>query len=131
MDKNVKIFISVIGILIIGIVAAVILRGSATPQGPGKYDDFAKCIKDSGAKFYGAFWCPHCQGEKKLFGSSARYLPYIECSTSDGQGQFQICKDANIKSYPTCVLKDDTILPTENYNVVSLKTLAAKTGCVL
>ena len=28
---------------------------------PGKYDTFASCIKESGALFYGAFWCPHCQ----------------------------------------------------------------------
>jgi thiol-disulfide isomerase/thioredoxin len=33
---------------------------------PGKYDEFAKCLTDNGAKFYGAFWCPHCQAQKKM-----------------------------------------------------------------
>ncbi|SRR5258708_4592394 len=130
MDQNIKIFISVIGILVIGIVAAVLLRSSVAPAGPGKYDDFAKCISNSGAKFYGAFWCPHCQGEKKLFGSSSQYLPYVECSKPDGK-QNQLCNDKKIPGYPTWILKDGTTLPTENYNGVSLETLALKTGCTL
>lgn len=68
---------------------------------PGQYDTFATCIADSGAKFYGAFWCPHCQDQKALFGKSASKLPYIECSLPSGNGQTAECKDAGIESYPT------------------------------
>jgi hypothetical protein len=35
--------------------------GCQLPAEGQNLDDFAKCIKDSGAMFYGAFWCPHCQ----------------------------------------------------------------------
>ncbi len=132
MDQNVKIFISVISLLVLGVIATVIVRsGSTTTVPDGKYDAFAQCIKDSGATFYGAYWCPHCQAEKKLFGSSAKFLPYVECSTADASGQTQACIDKKIESYPTWELKDGTRLPTENAAGVTLETLAAKTGCTL
>jgi hypothetical protein len=131
--NNIKIFASVIIILIVGVAGMALVRSksSSTPAGPGKYDALAECIKASGATFYGAFWCPHCQAEKKLFGSSAKLLPYVECSTPDANGQTQICIDKKISSYPTWELKDGTRLPTENSAGVTLQTLAAKTGCTL
>ncbi len=125
--NNVKIFISVIVILVLGVIAAVLLRTNATPPGPGKYDTFATCLKDKGAVFYGAFWCPHCQSQKKLFGSSAKLLPYVECSTADGNGQTQICKDKKVESYPTWEFADGTRLNGE----IPLAQLAEKTACVL
>ena len=135
MNYNVKIFLSVIGILIIGTIATVVLRAgsSVAPSGPGKYDAFAQCLKDSGATFYGAFWCPHCQAQKAEFGTSVKYLPYVECSTSDASGQLQICKDEGITSYPTWILKDGTRIPDDSPSGagVKLETLAAKTGCTL
>jgi hypothetical protein len=94
---------------------------------PGKYDTFAQCIKDSGTTFYGAFWCPHCQNQKKMFGSSAKLLPYVECSTPDGKSQFPTCTQKDVKSYPTWEFSDGSRLTGE----VALKTLAERTGCVL
>lgn len=131
--NNIKIFVSVIVILVLGVITTVIFRSSGTSvtTGPGKYDAFATCLKDKGATFYGAFWCPHCQAQKKLFGSSAKLLPYVECSTADGSGQLQICKDENIASYPTWKLKDGTTIPNENGAGITLETLAAKTSCEL
>lgn len=131
MNNNVKIFISVIVLLVLGMVATVLVRSNSTPPGPGKYDTFAQCLKEKGAIFYGAFWCPHCQKQKKLFGSSAQYLPYVECSTANGQGQLQICKDEDIQGYPTWKLADGTRIPIETDAGVSLETLAAKTSCIL
>src|SRR5471030_1004155 len=104
-NKNMKIFFFVIGILILGTIGLALVRGAGSnaPVTPGKYDAFAQCIKDSGATFYGAFWCPHCQAEKKNFGTSAHLLPYVECSNPDGNGQTQICIDKAITSYPTWI----------------------------
>lgn len=75
------------------------IKESAVPE--GKYSELAQCIEESGAKFYGAFWCPHCADQKALFGDASTLLPYVECSTPDKQGQTQECIDANIQSYPT------------------------------
>ena len=134
-NNNVKIFASIVGILILGTIAAVIINSSSNnkPIPPGKYDTFAQCLKDKGAIFYGAFWCPHCQAQKKEFGTSVKYLPYVECSTPDASGQTQICKDKNISSYPTWILADGTRVPDDSPvgAGVKLETLAAKTGCTL
>ena len=130
---NKNIFLLVIGILILGTIASILLQSSnpTVPAGPGKYDTFAQCLKDKGAVFYGAFWCPHCQAQKKLFGSSEKYLPYVECSTPDGSGQVKECADKKIEGYPTWILADGTRLQDENTAGVSLATLSAKTSCPL
>jgi len=62
----------------------------------------AKHLSQSGAKFYGAFWCPHCQKQKAAFGKEAmQFVPYIECSPPDRNGQTAACEVAKIESYPT------------------------------
>jgi thiol-disulfide isomerase/thioredoxin len=133
MDKNIKIFVIVIVLLLVGIGAAVFLNGGTAPAGPGAYDDFAKCLADKGLVFYGAFWCPHCQAQKKMFGNSTKYLPYIECSTPDGNGQTQICKDKGVESYPDWRMPDGTKILNDDPGGggVKLETLAAKSGCAL
>ena len=133
-DNNIKIFVSVIIILVLGIIATIIIQSksaSISSKEPGKYDTFAKCIKDSGAIFYGAFWCPHCQAQKKLFGSSAKLLPYVECSTPDASKQTQVCIEKKISSYPTWKLADGSQIPNENGAGITLETLAKKTSCIL
>ncbi len=114
---------SIIGLLLVsGFVWLII-----APSKPGKLDTLASCIKDSGAIFYGAFWCPHCQNQKAMFGRSAKLLPYVECSTPDGKGQLQLCKDVGVTGYPTWVFPDGTREGGE----VSLARLSEKTNCPL
>ncbi len=98
-----KIFFFIIGILILGTIATALIRSGAgsAPVPAGKYDTFAQCLKDQGATFYGAFWCPHCAAEKALFGTSVHLLPYVECSTPDASGQDATCNAKQIESYPT------------------------------
>jgi len=117
---------------VIFVVAVILLVGAlgffmnrSTPK-VASLDGFAQCLKQSGAEFYGAFWCPHCQDQKKEFGSSVKYLPYVECSNPDNT-QTQICKDKKIEGYPTWIFKDGSQLSGKQ----ELKTLADKTGCVL
>lgn len=114
---------------IIALVAVgILIGGFVWYQGtPGKLDDFARCLNDKGAIFYGAYWCPHCQNQKAMFGKSAKHLNYVECSTPDGRGQLKVCKDAKIEGYPTWEFKDKSRLSGE----VALDTLADKTDCQL
>lgn len=128
INSQIKIFIGVVGLLIIGTIATVLLRTDPAPATPGKLDGFAQCLKDKGAIFYGAFWCSHCQSQKKLFGSSAKLLPYVECSTLDGNAQTQICKDKKIEGYPTWEFADGTRFTTGE---IPLAQLAEKTSCAL
>ena len=102
----------------LSILVALLLIGGfvwlvKTPGRPGRLDGFATCIKDSGALFYGAFWCPHCQNQKAMFGSSAKLLPYIECSTPDSKGMLPVCTEAGIEGFPTWKFANVTsVLPT-------------------
>jgi len=94
---------------------------------PGPLDDFTQCLRDEGAKFYGAFWCQHCQATKKMFGRSKKLIPYIECSTPDTKKQLQVCTDAGVEDYPTWIFEDGSRKTGE----LTLSDLAEKTGCIL
>lgn len=120
----------IITVLIIALVIGVVAYLIKTPSKPGQYDTFATCLKDSGATFYGAFWCPHCREQKTMFGKSANLLPYVECSTPDGKSQLPLCKTAGITGYPTWEFKVGTT--TERVGgTISLEDLAKRTSCEL
>lgn len=118
-------------VIIVSLVGLIILGGTVyflnRDGGSGKLDSLAQCIKDKGVTFYGAFWCPHCQAQKAAFGTSERLLPYVECSTPDGNSQLALCTNKGIKSYPTWVYPDGSIETGEQTPV----HLAEKTGCTL
>lgn len=123
MKKGVLFFwVIIIAVIVVGFGSSFFLQ-----SGPGAHDKLAQCIKDQGAIFYGAFWCPHCQNTKALFGRSAKLLPYVECSTPDGKGQVQECKDKGIQSYPTWVRPDGAVLNGEQ----PIASIASFAGCTL
>ena len=81
----------------------------------------AEHLKEEGAVFYGASWCPHCQEQKRLFGASARRLPYVECSPAGPNApQAPSCNIAGVQSYPTWVINGRTFVG----EVLSLAQLA-------
>ena len=123
MDKTNKIILTITAVAIIALSAYFFSVNGK----PGKYDELAICLKDKGVIFYGAFWCSHCQANKKLFGSSAKLLPYVECSTPDGQSQTQVCKDKGVNTYPTWEIASGTRLLGEQ----SLVKLSEASGCPL
>ena len=81
-------------------------------------------LAQTGAKFYGASWCPHCQEQKTLFGASAQHLPYVECSP---EGRFNpqapTCRRMAIRVYPTW-----TINGRRYEGLLPLTQLAAYSG---
>jgi len=74
----------------------------------------AEHLAKTNAKFYGASWCPHCTDQKEMFGSSARRLPYVECSPGGPKAPpAQACNEANVKSYPTWVISGQRYTGTQ------------------
>ena len=122
MQKNILIWLLVFVLFLAGFIWLMM-----APTKTGKLDSFATCLADSGATFYGAFWCPHCQNQKALFGSSAKLLPYVECSTPDGRNQLSICTDAGVTGYPTWEFANGDREGGE----VSLERLSELTNCPL
>jgi hypothetical protein len=85
-------------------------------------DSFAQCLADKGAVMYGADWCLHCQNEKKAFGESFKFIPYVECPDDP-----QRCLAAGIKGYPTWIFPDGKKLLGEQ----GIEKLSEESGCLL
>ena len=82
----------------------------------------ARHLKLQGAVVYGAWWCPHCNHQKELFGGEAvELLPYVECDRDD-PGR-QRCQAARIRAYPTWELNGERRL-----GVLSLEELEVWSG---
>ncbi len=105
--KKEHIFIIILIIIVGGISALAIITNKRSkidknPELTVVLNSVAHALKDSGTKFYGASWCPHCMQQKEFFKTAVKELPYIECSTAGaGSPQTQVCIDAKIESYPT------------------------------
>lgn len=101
-----------IGALVAGGLAAAILVpfGAAfifaMPSGvdSGSELALARHLRETGAVMYGAYWCPHCQEQKALFGDAARELPYVECDPNGVNARPDLCERAGVKAFPTWVV---------------------------
>lgn len=114
------------GVVVVGLFAAIIMN-AVKSQVPSIYDGFAQCLTEKGVKMYGAWWCPHCQNQKDLFGSAFEFVDYVECSPGSSKGMSQQCKDAGIEGYPTWVFADGSKASGEQ----SFEGLSEKTSCPL
>lgn len=101
---------------------AISMRSQKSPEEGSVMDDFSKCLTEKGAVMYGAYWCPHCQAEKKSFGDSFKFVNYVECTE-----ETQKCLDEKIESYPTWIFADGRRLVGEQ----GIEKLAAESGCAI
>ncbi|MBI4281270.1 hypothetical protein HY625_00445 [Candidatus Uhrbacteria bacterium] len=116
-----------VAIIVVAIGSFAIHKLNA-PANAGEYDAFAQCLTDKGVAMYGAWWCPHCQNQKKLFGSSFEKIRSIECAQpGNANAQTQECIDAHINGYPTWVFADGQRIEGE----ASFAALRDRTACAL
>src|SRR5581483_8502153 len=121
MPSGTKKAIWILAILSCGLALFIYVKNLPPPS--GEYQALARCITMSGTKFYGAFWCPHCREQKNEFGDAANYLPYVECSTPNGSGEFPACVERGIQHYPTWIFPDGSKLE----GVATIQALADRT----
>jgi len=120
MDKKIVIIFTLLIAVLLG--GGIFLTQKVqTPQITG-LDDFAKCLAEKNVTMYGAAWCPHCQNEKKNFGASFQYVPYVECPQ-----ETQKCIDLKIEGYPTWIMQDGKRLVGEQ----GIQKLSQESGCAL
>ena len=118
--------------LIILAISLIILAGcSSSPYTDEQRTALANCLADKGVTESGAFWCPNCHEQKKLFGDAFKILEergaYIECDARGDNAQPERCIENDIQGYPTWDFPDESRL----VGIVQLETLAGKTGCPL
>jgi uncharacterized membrane protein len=54
----------------------------------------AEHLRAINAKMYGAYWCPHCCEQKRLFGATAmKELKYVECGEGGQNAQVDVCTE--------------------------------------
>lgn len=118
-SKTMWIVAIIVGALAIG---GFLVWGAKKEAEPGKYDTFAKCLAEKQVTMYGAAWCSHCQNEKKAFGASFKYVPYVECPDNP-----KVCLDKGVNGYPTWIFPDGKKLEGEQ----GLLNLSKESGCPL
>ncbi len=107
-------------IIVLAVVGVLVFWPKEAPA--RELDSFANCLSQKGAVMYGAYWCPHCQNEKRAFGDSFRIVSYVECTE-----EIQKCLDADINGYPTWIFSDGQRFEGEQ----GLRRLSEISGCVL
>ncbi len=114
------------GIILLAVIGGFAFMKFANAKDQDKLDNLAKCLTKNGARFYGAYWCPHCANQKALFGSSIKYVTYIECADpTNPDQQNAVCTDAGISGYPTWTFASGRQLSGE----VPLDELAKEAEC--
>lgn len=92
----------------LGVIAAA-QAGWLSPPADPRLEALALHLQRSGARYYGAFWCPQCQHQSDLFGRSAAHLPYVECSPGGRSAGFAVeCVTAGVQNLPTWVIDGQT-----------------------
>lgn len=115
-------YLVIIGVVILAAIALLVESRLNIVGGSPALDDFAKCLRDKGVTMYGAEWCPHCRNEKNRFGSSFRFVPYVECPDEP-----ELCLKLGIEGYPTWVFADNRKFEGEQ----GLEKLSVESGCEL
>ena len=112
-------------IIVMIILAVIVMTFVVRYLSYKNYDNLAKCLTQKGVKMYGAYWCPHCIAQKKMFGSSWQYMDYVECEVANSREQAEVCQQVGIGSYPTWVFPEGQRIERE----ISIDNLAKLSGC--
>ncbi len=114
------------GLLALAVVAALHVSSSGLldRRGGPRLHALAAHLEESGAKFYGAHWCPTCTQQKRKFSGAAAQLPYVECAPNGPNGgMVSECAIAGVTGYPTWVIGGRHYV-----QVIEPEQLAAMTG---
>ena len=117
---------------------------SSVPKYPKEQRDaIASCLAEKGVKEYGAFWCPNCAKQQKMFGDSFSIIKervYIECDPRCDVPQDELPMACRGKQARTaeCLAKKVEKYPDWEFpsgqrvmGVTPLEVLAEKAGCAL
>ena len=75
---------------------------------------------------YGEDWCGNCQAQKRMFGSSFKYMDYVECGLEPDK-----CRQESIEGYPTWKKHSSIETVLVGKGVQTLETLAGAFSCEL
>jgi uncharacterized membrane protein/Zn ribbon nucleic-acid-binding protein len=115
----------VVALIAIGALHLQSTSNAAAGQEDPYLSGLAAKLTESGAMFYGASWCPHCQQQKAMFGASEERLPYVECSPGGPRApSAPSCIRARVETYPTWIFANGDRVT----GVIPLSELAQRVG---
>lgn len=124
---NKKYLFILFGIVAVAVALAIVLYPKE--KSSGELDSFAQCLASKGITMYGANWCPHCQSQKNRFGSSFKFVPYVECPDDPKR-----CLAAGVTGYPTWIFPASPVGGPDGRKLVGdqeLQKLSDESGCQL
>ena len=91
----------------LGLVAIMFVSATdlLNKRGDPRLHDLAEHLVEKDVVFYGAYWCPSCAEQKRLFSGAAEKLPYVECAPGGRNAPMTSeCARAGVTGYPTWVI---------------------------
>jgi len=108
----------VIGLILVIGIGAFSYMSSATP---GRFDSFAKCLKEKGAVVYGNDFCSYTQKQLSWFEKSRKELNYVKCADNK-----QLCDSKGVRTTPTWEI-NGAMYP----EVQTFERLSTLSGCAI
>jgi len=70
--------------------------------------NFAKYLSDNNIVMYSAYWCPHCNDQKQLFGKKAvEELTIVECAKDGKDNKHELCQEKRIEGFPSWEINNE------------------------
>ena len=93
-----------------------------TVSSKGKIN-FAKYLRDNNIVMYSAYWCPHCNDQKKLFGKKAvEELIIVECAKDGKNNNYKLCQEKGIEGFPSWEINNEIYSGTRSLNELAEMT---------
>jgi len=113
-NKNIRLF----GLFAVIVISSIYLFYVISAL-PGGYDNFSKCLTESGMVIYGNDWCQNTQKQMAAFGKSEEYLNYVKCDDNR-----QLCQQKGVEITPTWEINGKIYS-----GIQSFQTLSEVSGC--
>ena len=85
--------------------------------------NFAKYLYDNNIVMYSAYWCPHCNDQKQLFGKKAvEELIIVECAKDGKDNQYKLCQEKGIEGFPSWEINNQIYSGTRSLNELAEMT---------
>ncbi|MDO8660805.1 MAG: hypothetical protein Q7K43_02865 [Candidatus Woesearchaeota archaeon] len=108
----------VIGLILVIGISAFSYMSIATP---GRFDSFAKCLKEKGVVMYGNDFCSYTQKQLSWFEKSRKELNYVRCADNK-----QLCDSKSVRTTPTWEI-NGAMYP----EVQTFERLSTLSGCAI
>ena len=85
--------------------------------------NFAKYLSDNQIVMYSAYWCPHCNDQKQLFGEKAvEELIIVECAKDGKNNKYKLCQEKGIEGFPSWEINNEIYSGTRSLNELAEMT---------